>query len=55
MHGSTTGPMPSFPSQRRGMGSGPEDGGGGRPNRGGSSRGRGRGRASIRHNAGNYY
>ncbi|XP_015519206.1 fragile X messenger ribonucleoprotein 1 homolog isoform X9 [Neodiprion pinetum] len=52
MHGSTTGPMPSFPSQRRGMGSGPEDGGGGRPNRGGPSRGRGRGRASIRHNAG---
>ncbi|XP_012258953.2 synaptic functional regulator FMR1 isoform X8 [Athalia rosae] len=52
MHGSTTGPMPSFTSQRRGMGSGPEESGGSRPNRGGPSRGRGRGRAPTRPNAG---
>ncbi|XP_015123132.1 synaptic functional regulator FMR1 isoform X2 [Diachasma alloeum] len=53
MHGSTTGPMPSFPPVRRGMSSGPEEGGGGRGGRGGQSRGRGRGRAPARHNAGN--
>ncbi|XP_015603808.1 synaptic functional regulator FMR1 isoform X6 [Cephus cinctus] len=53
MHGSTTGPMPSFPPTRRGMASGPEEGGsGGRGGRGGQSRGRGRGRAPTRHNAG---
>ncbi|XP_074114641.1 synaptic functional regulator FMR1 isoform X2 [Cotesia typhae] len=45
MHGSTTGPMPSFPPIRRG----PEEGGGGRGGRGGQSRGRGRGRAPTRH------
>ncbi|XP_044583691.1 synaptic functional regulator FMR1 isoform X1 [Cotesia glomerata] len=45
MHGSTTGPMPSFPPTRRG----PEEGGGGRGGRGGQSRGRGRGRAPTRH------
>lgn len=48
MHGSTTGPMPSFPPTRRG----PEEGGGGRGGRGGQSRGRGRGRAPARHNTG---
>lgn len=53
MHGSTTGPMPSFPPTRRGMVTGPEEGGGGRGGRGGQSRGRGRGRAPARHNAGN--
>ncbi|KAK2588561.1 hypothetical protein KPH14_006336 [Odynerus spinipes] len=52
MHGSTTGPMPSFPPTRRGMVTGPEEGGGGRGGRGGPSRGRGRGRAPARHNAG---
>ncbi|XP_035727840.1 synaptic functional regulator FMR1-like isoform X4 [Vespa mandarinia] len=52
MHGSTTGPMPSFPPTRRGMVTGPEEGGGGRGGRGGQSRGRGRGRAPARHNAG---
>lgn len=53
MHGSTTGPMPNFPPTRRGMITGPEEGGGGRGGRGGQSRGRGRGRAPTRHNAGN--
>lgn len=53
IHGSTTGPMPNFPPARRGMITGPEEGGGGRGGRGGQSRGRGRGRASTRHNAGN--
>ncbi|PBC28833.1 Fragile X mental retardation syndrome-related protein [Apis cerana cerana] len=54
MHGSTTGPMPNFPPTRRGMITGPEEGGGGRGGRGGQSRGRGgRGRAPARHNAGN--
>lgn len=54
MHGSTTGPMPNFPPTRRGMASGPEEGGGGgRGGRGGQSRGRGRGRGPTRHNAGN--
>ncbi|XP_076631428.1 synaptic functional regulator FMR1 isoform X4 [Colletes latitarsis] len=52
MHGSTTGPMPNFPPARRGMIVGPEEGGGGRGGRGGQSRGRGRGRAPTRHNAG---
>ncbi|XP_076678633.1 synaptic functional regulator FMR1 isoform X3 [Andrena cerasifolii] len=52
MHGSTTGPMPNFPPTRRGMIAGPEEGGGGRGGRGGQSRGRGRGRAPTRHNAG---
>ncbi|XP_029036692.1 synaptic functional regulator FMR1 isoform X2 [Osmia bicornis bicornis] len=52
MHGSTTGPMPNFPPTRRGMITGPEEGGGGRGGRGGQSRGRGRGRAPTRHNAG---
>ncbi|XP_011864838.1 PREDICTED: fragile X mental retardation syndrome-related protein 1 isoform X5 [Vollenhovia emeryi] len=53
MHGSTTGPMPSFPPTRRGMVAGPEEGIGGRGGRGGQSRGRGsRGRAPARHNAG---
>ncbi|XP_003250305.2 synaptic functional regulator FMR1 isoform X4 [Apis mellifera] len=53
MHGSTTGPMPNFPPTRRGMITGPEEGGGGRGGRGGQSRGRGgRGRAPARHNAG---
>ncbi|KAG7190925.1 hypothetical protein KM043_006981 [Ampulex compressa] len=52
MHGSTTGSMPSFPPTRRGMIAGPEEGGGGRGGRGGQSRGRGRGRAPTRHNAG---
>ncbi|XP_033197229.1 synaptic functional regulator FMR1 isoform X2 [Bombus vosnesenskii] len=53
MHGSTTGPMPNFPPTRRGMSTGPEEGGGGRGGRGGQSRGRGgRGRAPTRHNAG---
>ncbi|XP_012145398.1 synaptic functional regulator FMR1 isoform X1 [Megachile rotundata] len=52
MHGSTTGPMPNFPPTRRGMITGPEEGGGGRGGRGGQSRGRGRGRPSTRHNAG---
>ncbi|XP_076164904.1 synaptic functional regulator FMR1 isoform X5 [Ptiloglossa arizonensis] len=52
IHGSTTGPMPNFPPARRGMITGPEEGGGGRGGRGGQSRGRGRGRASTRHNAG---
>lgn len=54
MHGSTTGPMPSFPPTRRGMVAGPEEGVSGRGGRGGQSRGRGsRGRAPTRHNAGN--
>ena len=55
MHGATTGPMPNFPPARRGMSSGPEEGGGGRGGRGGQGgRGRGgRGRAPPRHNAGN--
>lgn len=54
MHGSTTGPMPSFPPTRRGMVAGPEEGASGRGGRGGQSRGRGsRGRAPTRHNAGN--
>lgn len=54
MHGSTTGPMPSFPPTRRGMVAGPEEGISGRGGRGGQSRGRGsRGRAPTRHNAGN--
>ncbi|KAI4493358.1 hypothetical protein M0802_009418 [Mischocyttarus mexicanus] len=53
MHGSTTGPMPNFPPTRRGMVTGPEEGGSGRGGRGGQSRGRGRGRAPARHNAGN--
>lgn len=55
MHGSTTGPMPSFPPTRRGMVVGPEEGmGGPRGGRGGQSRGRGsRGRAPTRHNTGN--
>lgn len=54
MHGSTTGPMPSFPPTRRGMVVGPEEGISGRGGRGGQSRGRGsRGRAPTRHNAGN--
>ncbi|OAD59971.1 Fragile X mental retardation syndrome-related protein 1, partial [Eufriesea mexicana] len=53
LHGSTTGPMPNFPPTRRGMITGPEEGGGGRGGRGGQSRGRGRGRAPTRHNAGN--
>ncbi|XP_029157177.1 synaptic functional regulator FMR1 isoform X8 [Nylanderia fulva] len=53
MHGSTTGPMPSFPPTRRGMVAGPEEGVSGRGGRGGQSRGRGsRGRAPTRHNAG---
>ncbi|KAI4483989.1 hypothetical protein M0804_007445 [Polistes exclamans] len=52
MHGSTTGPMPNFPPTRRGMVTGPEEGGSGRGGRGGQSRGRGRGRAPARHNAG---
>ncbi|XP_018374663.1 PREDICTED: synaptic functional regulator FMR1 isoform X5 [Trachymyrmex cornetzi] len=53
MHGSTTGPMPSFPPTRRGMVAGPEEGISGRGGRGGQSRGRGsRGRAPTRHNAG---
>ncbi|XP_017752704.1 PREDICTED: synaptic functional regulator FMR1 isoform X1 [Eufriesea mexicana] len=52
LHGSTTGPMPNFPPTRRGMITGPEEGGGGRGGRGGQSRGRGRGRAPTRHNAG---
>ncbi|XP_053975753.1 fragile X messenger ribonucleoprotein 1 homolog isoform X5 [Hylaeus anthracinus] len=52
IHGSTTGPMPNFPPARRGMIAGPEEGGGGRGGRGGQSRGRGRGRAPTRHNAG---
>ncbi|XP_043275921.1 synaptic functional regulator FMR1 isoform X12 [Venturia canescens] len=55
MHGSTTGPMPNFPPARRGMTSGPEEGGGGgRGGRGGGGRGGrgGRGRAPPRHNAG---
>ncbi|XP_071569350.1 RNA-binding protein FXR1 isoform X5 [Temnothorax nylanderi] len=53
MHGSTTGPMPSFPPARRGMVAGPEEGISGRGGRGGQSRGRGsRGRAPTRHNAG---
>ncbi|XP_012284380.1 synaptic functional regulator FMR1 isoform X2 [Orussus abietinus] len=52
MHGSTTGPMPSFPPTRRGMAAGPEESGSGRGGRGGQSRGRGRGRAPTRHNAG---
>ncbi|XP_072759786.1 RNA-binding protein FXR1 isoform X5 [Anoplolepis gracilipes] len=53
MHGSTTGPMPSFPPTRRGMVTGPEEGVSGRGGRGGQSRGRGsRGRAPTRHNAG---
>ncbi|XP_012526940.1 synaptic functional regulator FMR1 isoform X4 [Monomorium pharaonis] len=53
MHGSTTGPMPSFPPTRRGMIAGPEEGISGRGGRGGQSRGRGsRGRAPTRHNAG---
>lgn len=56
MHGSNTGPMPSFPPARRGMSSGQEESGGGRGGRGGQSRGRGRGRGSTRHIAGkNYY
>ncbi|XP_034949958.1 synaptic functional regulator FMR1 isoform X5 [Chelonus insularis] len=50
MHGSTTGPMPSFPPTRRGVSSNLEEGGGGRGGRGGQSRGgRGRGRATTRH------
>ncbi|XP_011297811.1 fragile X mental retardation syndrome-related protein 1 isoform X5 [Fopius arisanus] len=53
MHGSTTGPIPSFTPVRRGMSSGPEEGGGGRGGRGGQSRGRGRGRPPARLNAGN--
>ncbi|XP_018405586.1 PREDICTED: synaptic functional regulator FMR1 isoform X4 [Cyphomyrmex costatus] len=53
MHGSTTGPIPSFPPTRRGMVTGPEEGISGRGGRGGQSRGRGsRGRAPTRHNAG---
>ncbi|XP_012226216.2 fragile X messenger ribonucleoprotein 1 homolog isoform X3 [Linepithema humile] len=53
MHGSTTGPIPSFPPTRRGMVAGPEEGVSGRGGRGGQSRGRGsRGRAPTRHNAG---
>ncbi|KAK0161207.1 hypothetical protein PV327_009702 [Microctonus hyperodae] len=52
MHGSNTGPMPSFPPARRGMSSGQEESGGGRGGRGGQSRGRGRGRGSTRHIAG---
>ncbi|XP_033213518.1 synaptic functional regulator FMR1 isoform X3 [Belonocnema kinseyi] len=54
MHGATTGPMPNFPPARRGMSSGPEEGGGGRGGRGGQGgRGRGgRGRAPPRHNTG---
>ncbi|XP_034949964.1 synaptic functional regulator FMR1 isoform X10 [Chelonus insularis] len=53
MHGSTTGPMPSFPPTRRGVSSNLEEGGGGRGGRGGQSRGgRGRGRATTRHSTG---
>ncbi|XP_066581204.1 fragile X messenger ribonucleoprotein 1 homolog isoform X2 [Prorops nasuta] len=52
MHGPPTGQIPSFPPSRRGMVGGPEEGGGGRGGRGGQSRGRGRGRAPTRHNAG---
>lgn len=55
MHGSTTGSMPSFPPTRRGGSSGPEENSGGRGGRGGQSRGRGRGRAPARHNAGNFF
>lgn len=56
MHGSTTGPVPSFPPTRRGMVAGPEEGVSGRGGRGGPSRGRGsRGRAPTRHNTGNIY